>query len=322
MFETLEVLVARKVEETADICSFELVSATGDVLPRFTAGAHIDVDLGNGLCRQYSLCNNPAERHRYLIGVLKEPMSRGGSQAMHSRVGEGDRLVISKPRNLFGLKEAGSRYLMFAGGIGITPILAMVEVLAQTGADFAVHYCGRSLERMAFVERLTHAPFADRVHIHVDNGPASQKFDVETLLAAERADSDTHLYVCGPSGFIAAVTGQAQKASFPGTQVHVEHFTAASLAVEGDTGFDVVLAKTGGVIQVGPGESVVQALGRQGIEVETSCEQGICGTCITMVLEGVPDHRDMYLSEAERAANNVFLPCCSRAMSGRLVIDL
>ncbi len=320
MPETLEVIVAQKAKEAAGICTFELVSATGDILPRFTAGAHIDVNLGNGLCRQYSLCNNPAERHRYLIGVLKEPESRGGSLAMHERIREGDRLTISAPRNLFALDSAGSRYLLFAGGIGITPILAMAEVLAQEGADFALHYCGRNLERMAFVERLKHATFADRVHVHVDDGPVQQRFDADAVLAA--APMDTHLYVCGPAGFIAAVAGQAGKAGFPGAQVHVEHFTAVSSIVEGDTGFEVVLAKSGKVIQVRSDESVVEALERHGVEIETSCEQGICGTCMTTVLEGVPEHRDMYLSEAERAANNVFLPCCSRARGGRLVIDL
>ncbi|MGB6104311.1 MAG: PDR/VanB family oxidoreductase [Pusillimonas sp.] len=319
MTSTLEVIVARKIEEASGICSFELISATGGALPRFTAGAHVDVNLGDGLCRQYSLCNNPLETHRYLIGVLLEPMSRGGSRAMHDRVREGDRLTISTPRNLFEIDRAGRQFLLFAGGIGVTPILAMAEALAQKGGDFTMHYCGRSLEHMAFVERLGRSAFAKQVHVHVDNGPASQRFDAGAILAA--ASVDAHLYVCGPAGFIEAVTTRARQAGFPEAQIHVEHFAAQSTIVEGDTGFDIVLARSSKVIHVGPDESAVEALSRNGIEIETSCEQGICGTCMTAVLEGVPEHRDMYLSQAERDANNVFLPCCSRALGGRLVID-
>jgi len=317
----LQVVVSSKKREAQDVCTFALVSADGQALPRFTAGSHVDVHLPQGLSRQYSLCNSPAENHRYLIGVLREPESRGGSSAMHDSVQEGDRLLISLPRNLFALDPGAghSSSLLFAGGIGITPILSMAEQLATDGSSFHVHYCGRSRARMAFLERIQDAPFAERVSIHADDEP-EHRLDIAATLA--QAAKDAHIYVCGPAGFIDAVVEHAGKAGFGSEQVHVERFAASPMANSGDAGFALELARSGRTIQVGPEESVIQALARNGVEIETSCEQGICGTCMTGVLEGELDHRDMVLSAAEREANNVFLPCCSRAKGERLLIDL
>jgi len=321
MSELLTVKVARKREEALGICSFELVDPQGDLLPAFEAGAHIDVHVDDSLCRQYSLCNDPAERHRYLIGVLDEPKSRGGSRAMHASVREGDLLRISQPRNLFRLDPQAPRSLLLAGGIGVTPILAMAEQLARAGADFRMHYSGRTATRMAFVDRIRGGRLAAHAEIHMDDGPPEQRLDITATLAT--APRDAHIYACGPAGFIQAVADHARQAGWPSNHVHFEYFAATQTPTTQDAeAFEVRIASSGQVIAVQAGESVVAALARHGIGIPTSCEQGICGTCITGVLEGEPEHRDMVLSDDERAQNTQFLPCCSRSRSRLLVLDL
>ena len=316
----LSVRVARKSIEAEDICSLELVSADGTPLPAFAAGSHIDVQLPGGPTRQYSLCNDPAETHRYLIAVLRDARSRGGSAAVHERVKVGDTLVISAPKNHFALAHDASSHLLLAGGIGVTPLLCMAERLAHAGADFEMHYCTRSPARTAFRQRIAVAPFASRVAFHFDDGEAAQKLDIAALLAAPRAGR--HLYVCGPKGFMDAVLGSARAQGWPQAQIHYEFFGADAAPAAGDGGFEVMLASSGRVIKVAPDRSVVQALAEAGVSVATSCEQGVCGTCLTRVIEGEPDHRDLYLTPQEQAANDQFLPCCSRAKSARLVLDL
>ena len=316
----LSVRVARKSIEAEDICSLELVSADGAPLPAFAAGSHIDVQLPGGPTRQYSLCNDPAETHRYLIAVLRDARSRGGSAAVHERVKVGDTLVISAPKKHFALAHDASSHLLLAGGIGVTPLLCMAERLAHAGADFEMHYCTRSPARTAFRQRIAVAPFASRVAFHFDDGEAAQKLDIAALLAAPRAGR--HLYVCGPKGFMDAVLGSARAQGWPQAQIHYEFFGADAAPAAGDGGFEVMLASSGRVIKVAPDRSVVQALAEAGVSVATSCEQGVCGTCLTRVIEGEPDHRDLYLTPQEQAANDQFLPCCSRAKSARLVLDL
>ncbi|WP_397453277.1 PDR/VanB family oxidoreductase [Pseudomonas sp. NA-150] len=316
----IDVLVTRKHTEAEGICSFELTALDEQPLPPFSAGSHIDVHLPNGLVRQYSLCNHPEERHRYLIGVLLDPTTRGGSQAMHDQVQEGSRLRISEPRNLFPLEHAAAYSLLFAGGIGITPILCMAERLAQAGADFELHYCGRSEERTAFIERIRRSGFGDRVQFHFDSGEASQRLDAPEVLSAPAADR--HLYVCGPSGFMDFVLSTGREQGWAEAQMHREYFSAAPLATENLGSFEVQLASSGQCIQVPADRSVAEALLEAGIEIPLSCEQGICGTCLTRVLEGEPDHRDMFLTDAEHARNDQFTPCCSRSKSARLVLDL
>jgi vanillate O-demethylase ferredoxin subunit len=320
---TLKVRVARKTVEALDICSFELVAADGGSLPAFSAGSHVDVHVpgsAGGITRQYSLCNDPAEGHRYLIGVLKDPATRGGSKAIHEQVKVGDLLEISAPKNHFALAHEAGRHLLLAGGIGITPILCMAERLAVMGADFEMHYGTRSKERSAFLERIARSSFASRVTHHFDDGPAAQKLDIAGLLATPQPG--THVYVCGPKGFMDAVLGSARGAGWPEAQLHYEFFSAAPTASASDGSFEVQLASSGRVVVVPRDQSVVQALAAAGVEVMTSCEQGVCGTCITRVLEGEPDHRDLYFTPEEHAANDQFTPCCSRAKSARLVLDL
>lgn len=316
---TLSVRVQHRNDEADGICSFDLVAVDGTPLPPFTAGSHIDVHLAPGLVRQYSLCNDPSERHRYRIAVLREPQSRGGSVAMHSQIREGQILTISEPRNHFPLVPA-SRSLLLAGGIGITPILSMAHTLHAQGAAFEMHYCGRSASRMAFRDELAAAPFGEHVQMHVDDGELSQRFDAAKQLA--NPQSDVHLYVCGPAGFMDHVLSTAKACRWPEIQLHREYFAAAPIDTSGDGAFEVTLARSGISHQVPAGKSVLEVLLAQGLDLPYSCESGVCGTCLIRVLEGTPDHRDSFLTDAERIAGNQFLPCCSRARSPVLVLDL
>lgn len=316
----MQVKIARKFAVATDICAFELVHTEGAALPPFAAGAHIDVTLRDGLVRQYSLCNPPTESHRYLIAVLREANSRGGSIAMHA-LEEGGVLDIGEPKNHFPLHTQARHSLLLAGGIGITPILSMAEALDHAGASFEMHYCTRSAARTAFRDRLAEARFAERVHLYFDDAQDGGRLQLDALLAQARAD--THLYVCGPSGFIAAALDAAKAAGWDDANVHREFFSGAGApAQESGGAFQVKLSSTGRVIDVAPEVTVVAALAQAGIEVPTSCEQGVCGTCLTRVLSGEPDHRDVYLMDDEKAANDQFLPCCSRSKSPMLVLDL
>lgn len=316
---TIELILARKRVEAKDICSFELVSAQGGLLPAFTAGSHVDVHVGQNIVRQYSLCNSPSEQHRYLLGVLRDPASRGGSEAMHALV-EGQTLQISAPKNHFPLDMHAKRHLLLAGGIGVTPILCMAEQLSLAGAEFEVHYCARSRERAAFLERLQATPLDASTRLHFDDGPSEQHLNLQAILSDP--DGGTHLYVCGPKGFMDATLSTARAQGWSEAQLHFEYFAGEVVKRDTDAEFEVVLASTGQAIRVAREQTVVQALAMIGIEVPTSCEQGVCGTCLTRVLDGVPDHRDMYLTPQEQKRNDQFLPCCSRARSERLVIDI
>lgn len=314
-----KVRLSRKSVEAEGICSFELVDPQGGSLPQFSAGAHIQVNLGGGIVRPYSLCNDPAETHRYVIAVLLEPESKGGSSGMHA-LKEGDIIQISDPRNHFHLVENAARHLLIAGGIGITPLLAMAWRLWRIGAEFELHVCARMRSRAAFVHHSRAAPFADRMHFHFDDGPDQQKFDLRGVLTA--CNPSTHLYVCGPGGFMSFVLGGARSEGWSEERLHFESFSGDIAIHEGDGPFEVEIASSGEVIQIAAGQSVVHVLFDHGIDVPVSCEAGVCGTCVTGVLGGVPDHRDMYLTPEEQGRNDQFLPCCSRAKTARLVLDL
>jgi len=315
----LTLKVVAKRPEALDICTFELADPAGSPLPPFSAGAHIDVEVRDGLIRQYSLCNHSEERHRYLIAVLRDQNSRGGSSRMHDEVREGQWIRVSEPKNHFPLAAHTKRSLLLAGGIGVTPILCMAERLAHMGANLTMHYCTRSRERTAFYERINRSAFRDRVQFHFDTGPPEQRLNLDTVL--QHRDG-THLYVCGPTGFMDWVLSAANARGWPEEQLHREYFTAAPVDTSHDGSFDVKIASSGRLIRVPAEKSVVQALLEAGVEVPTSCEQGVCGTCLTRVIEGEPDHRDLYLTDAERAKHDRFMPCCSRSKSPLLVLDL
>jgi vanillate O-demethylase ferredoxin subunit len=318
----IDVEVRQKRNEAVGISSFLLVRASGGALPPFSAGAHIDVHLDDKLIRQYSICNSPGEQHQYLIAVLREASSRGGSAAMHDRIAEGDTLRISEPRNHFPLTSGAHRSILIAGGIGVTPILSMAEHLHRTGAEFEMHYCVRSKERAAFLDRIESSGFAPRVTVHYDDGPDAQRLDLERVL--NPAAHDAHLYVCGPQGFMDWALRGAAAAAWPQDRLHREFFAIA--APDGDSlpdrPFTVISGRNGREFSIPAGKSIAQVLGENGIDVPLSCEQGICGTCLTGVLEGEPDHRDMFMTDDEHARNDQITVCCSRAKSTRLVLDL
>jgi vanillate O-demethylase ferredoxin subunit len=313
------VIVERRTVEADGICSFVLRDPTGRDLPVFTAGAHIDVHVSAGVIRQYSLSNDPVDRKEYRISVLLEPQSRGGSAGMHGQVAIGQALTISGPRNHFPLVPA-KRSLLIAGGIGITPILSMAYTLHSQGADFELHYCGRAENRMAFLDELGKSPFSKSIHMHFDDGAPSQRLDGQLILASP--ESGVHLYVCGPGGFMNHVLDTARQIGWAEENLHREFFSATPIDTSGDGSFEVRLARTGMTCQIPVNKSVMDVLLSHGVDVPFSCESGVCGTCLTAVLDGIPDHRDSFLTDAERAANDQFTPCCSRAKTATLVLDL
>ncbi|MGH8328544.1 MAG: PepSY domain-containing protein, partial [Steroidobacteraceae bacterium] len=298
---TLTLRVTRRRLEATDICAFELSDPKGRDLPPFSAGSHINVHVRPGLIRSYSLCNDPRETHRYLIGVLRVPDSRGGSRAMHETLQEGALVEVGVPSNRFPLAHSARRHLLLAGGIGVTPILSMAERLAAMGAEFQMHYCTRSLDRTAFIERIRGSTFAGRVLFHLDDGPPDQRFDPASVLAHPNAD--THLYVCGPGGFMDAVITAARSSGWQEENIHREYFKGGTQSSALNVPFDVKVASTGHVIRVPAGKSALEALREAGVELQSSCAQGVCGTCMTRILAGEPDHRDLYLTTEERARN-------------------
>ncbi len=318
MPDHLAVRVARRERLATDIIGLTLAPIEGAALPPATPGSHIDVTLPNGLVRQYSIVAHTAAG--YELAILREASGRGGSRSAHDDVRTGDVLRISPPRNRFPMAVGASRSLLFAGGIGITPILAMAEALCAEGADFELHYCTRSAQRCAYLNRLSQAPYASRVHRYHDDEPATGRLDLASLLATVRQSE--HLYVCGPEGFMAHVLSMAQAAGWQEANLHAERFHAAAAVAAEDGGFELTLARTGQRIRVAPDQTAIAALHAAGIDVPMACEQGICGTCATRVLEGEIDHRDMFFTDAERAAGHQFTPCCSRARGAGLVLDL
>jgi vanillate O-demethylase ferredoxin subunit len=318
--DLIKVRVARKKQEAIDICSFELVPAGGGTLPHFTAGSHIDVHTPGGPVRQYSLCQDPEDNAYYRIAVKREPASRGGSAAMHDALAQGDTLTIAGPRNNFPLDETAEKSVLFAGGIGITPLLAMALRLDRLGKPFELQYFSRGPSFTAFHDVLSQKKFAASVGFHYALEPEAVRAYVRKYLWHRHPGA--HLYVCGPRAFMDLVE-QTAAVTWPPESVHLEYFTADSNALSGprDT-FIVKLARSGGEYSVTGDKTITQALAEHGIHIETSCEQGVCGTCLTGVLGGIPDHRDVFLTDEEREANDRMTPCVSRSCSAVIVLDL
>lgn len=316
--ETIKVVVRRREEQGHGVVVLELVSADGRELPSFEAGAHIDLYLGNGLVRQYSLASRPGDRSLYRLGILRSPQSRGGSIAVHERLQPGTELLVGRPRNHFPLQMTAEHTVLIGGGIGITPIIAMAHALEEAGKSFELHYCARSRAACAFLDELTNGSFRERVHLHFDDGAPEQRLDLQTVVGA--SGLNTHLYVCGPSGFMDWVIGATGQLGLPPSHIHKEYFQAET-DLRG-AAFEVVAKKSGKTVKVDEGVTIVDALATVGVKVQVSCEQGVCGTCVCRVLDGVPDHRDTFLTEEEKADNDCMLLCCSRAKSDRLILDI
>lgn len=319
MIEELLTVQVRKRQLQGDgVVVLDLIPVGGAKLPAFEAGAHVDIHIAPGLVRQYSLCSDPADSAVYRLGVLRDPASRGGSTGVHDTLLEGAEVQISAPRNLFPLASEARRSILIGGGIGITPMIAMAYALHAKGEDFELHYCGRSRSRSAFLDELQSAGFAERVHTHFDDEAPEQKLDMDRVLG--QAEAGVHVYTCGPSGFMDWVIGESVKHGYADDHIHREYF---QIEVDNSgASFEVVAARSGKTVQVAEGQTILEALADVGIQIEISCEQGICGTCLCDVLEGEPDHRDVYLTEDEKQANDQILVCCSRAKSKKLVLDI
>jgi vanillate O-demethylase ferredoxin subunit len=305
-------VVARELQ--GEVVLLTLSHPEGEELPPFTAGAHLDLHLGDELIRPYSLCSDPAELYHYQLGILKAPESEGGSLAAHA-LQVGDQVRVSEPRNLFALQPGARHSLLIGGGIGITPMLAMAAALHAAGHSFSLHYCTRTRQRAAFVAALQQAPYAHRVQLYFSD---EQRLALAPVLTD--VPEHTHVYVCGPARLMEAVTEQAAALGYPSDHIHQECFTT-DVATQG-AAFEVTIASSGLRVQVAEDQSIVEALAQVGLKICVSCKQGICGSCLTDVLQGEPEHRDSYLTDEEKLANNLILPCCSRAKSSHLLLDL
>jgi|SRR5581483_11792460 len=288
---------------------------TGADLPPFAAGAHIDVQLPIGVTRSYSLLNSQEERDRYALGVYLEPNSRGGSRYFHENISVGDELLISSPRNLFPLDEGAARSVLIGGGIGVTPLLSMANRLAGLGKSWRLYYCCRSRALAAFRDDLQAYP--DRVQIRYDD-ESDGFLDIEAQM---REMPDAHFYCCGPKPMLAAFQDAAHAAGLPHAQTHLEDFKpTADIQLQG--GFTIELARSGRTLDVPAGKTILQVLQEAEITATSSCEVGICGECQTAVLDGIPDHKDSVLSDAERASNKAIMICCSGSKTDKLVLDI
>ncbi|SAL60863.1 ferredoxin [Caballeronia peredens] len=320
--ETLDLLVRQVRFEGRGINSYELVDPDGAALPAFTAGAHIDIHLAGGVVRQYSISNAPRERHRYVIAVLRDERGRGGSKALHEQLRVQDVVRVSRPRNNFGLVDGARRVLLIAGGIGVTPLKAMAHELDDAGIDYEMHYCARDASCAAFANEFESMLASGRLHFHFDGGDPAAGLDLRGLLNEPRAGD--HVYYCGPGGFMKACADAAQH--WPSGTVHFEHFKAPErspgeqAANDALDSFTVRIASTGQEIEVAQEQSIADALAQAGVEMETSCCAGLCGTCKVRYLEGEVEHNDYILNDEEKT--EYLTACVSRAASKVLVLDL
>lgn len=316
--DTVQVRIKRISYEAEGINSYELIAAGGDLEP-FTAGAHIDLHLPNGMIRSYSLVNDPSERHRYVIAVNKDAAGRGGSVFVHDALRAGDVIAVSRPRNNFGLDENVAHSILIAGGIGITPLLSMIRRLDALGRSWELFYAARTRLAAAFLDELRNLPSQprDNLHLNFDDEPSGRMFDLREIVTSARRGA--HFYCCGPVPMLEAF--EAATRDRPAETVHVEYFKAKEKpASEG--GFEVRLARSERTIRVEAGQTILTALLDAGIMANYACTEGVCGTCETRVIDGIPDHRDLFLSKEEQATNKTMMICCSGSKSGTLVLDL
>jgi vanillate O-demethylase ferredoxin subunit len=300
------------------ISSFRITAAEGAALPAYRAGAHIKVTVADGTSRAYSLVDFapiPDAPQCYTITVQREDDGQGGSRYMHG-LSVGDRITFAPPKNDFE-RVQGANAVFLAGGIGVTPMISLATALAEAGQLFVFHYAGRTRAVMAYVDQLQ-AQHADKLHLHFDDTPDTM-LDLNAVIGA--VDAQTHLYVCGPRGMIDAVRAKAEAAGIDTARIHFELFENAA-PQEGDAAFEVELASTGDVYTVAPGQSIIDVLEAAGVDVMYDCQRGDCGICQCDVISGEPDHRDVVLSEDERASGKVMQICVSRAKSPRLVLDI
>lgn len=299
--------------EADHILGFRLEPLRGERLPAFTAGAHVEVTLQPGLKRSYSLLNDPSEPDAYEIGVQLDPESRGGSQHIHEHWRPGQVIEVSEPRNLFPLHEGANHSILIAGGIGITPMLSMMERLKGLGRSWELHYAVRSRNRAAFLDRLEQLP---NVQVNIDDDPSTARLDLQALIAS--TPRDAHVYCCGPAGMLAAFREHGGRL---GERMHFEYF-ASDAKVACDGGYQLQLRRSKKVIDVAAGETMLDALLGAGVDVGFACFEGVCGSCRVGVVDGVPDHRDQFLTQEEKDANSAVMACCSGARTPTLTLDI
>jgi tetrachlorobenzoquinone reductase len=315
----IQVRVKRITYEAENINSYELVAPRGGDLIPFAAGSHVDLLLSNGMIRSYSLVNDQSERHRYVVAVNKDPSSRGGSRFIHESIRVGDTITISYPKNNFLLEENANHSILIAGGIGITPLLSMIRRLEALGRAWQLYYAVRTRFSAAFLDELgaLRSNVHLNLHVNFDQEPSGQMLDLSKIIS--EAPADAHFYCCGPLPMLEAF--EVATKDRPANRVHVEYFKAKEKpAAEG--GFEVRLARSGRTIPVPPGKTILDALLDAGVSANYSCAEGVCGTCETRVIEGIPDHRDLFLSKEEQTANKTVMICCSGSKSSTLVLDL
>ena len=314
---SLTALVHTLRHEAEGIMSVELRPYGDSVFPPFEAGSHIDLHLPNGLVRSYSLLNSPADQGRYVVGILRDRNSRGGSQWLHGQLRVGSTLQISRPRNNFELHTGASHSVLVAGGIGITPIYCMFRQLLALGRSAQLIYCARSRKEAALVEELSGLDAKVVFHFNDEKDSAP---DLRRYLAGQPAD--THFYCCGPTPMLDAFESTCESLGYP--HAHIERFTAAELPPSEDAqdSYTVELKKSGRSLSIEPGLNLLDVLLEAGCDIDYSCREGVCGSCETRVLEGEVDHRDGVLSKAERAANVSMMVCVSGCKSRRLVLDI
>lgn len=313
---TIRATVTRKWMAAEGIAAFELRPIKG-LLPTFQPGAHIDVHMPNGLIRQYSITNGPGESDSYVIGVKLERDSKGGSLCMHETIRAGDVLAISEPRNNFPLRRDAVRTIFVAGGIGVTPLIAMAQALKNQNLDFAFHYFAQNQEQLAFPEKT--ALLGEALQPHLGLGAEATGAKLREILTDYRPDM--HVYLCGPGPMLEAARRIAAELGWPETAVHFEYFKNTN-TINDSSSFEVALARSCVTLTVPAGKTILEVMREAGIDMPSSCEQGACGTCLATVIEGEPDHQDVYLNDAERRAGNKIMTCVSRAKSARLVLDL
>jgi vanillate monooxygenase ferredoxin subunit len=317
----LTLKIEKVSQETSNVKSYVLKDASGADLPAFTAGAHIDVMItqedGTTDKRSYSLASDPADTSAYTLGILREAAGKGGSAFMHDKLGEGDIVEASNPKNHFPLDAEAEDNLLIAGGIGVTPILAMARTLAAQGASFNMHYAARAPEEMAFKADVE-AVCGENGHLYFDGGDPTKGVNLKELLA--NRPGGLHLYVCGPAGLIEAVRTTATEQGWPENTVHYEVFKPAELDGE-DVELQVTLTASGETYTIPAGETILDVLLDAGIDIDYDCKMGICGLCAVKVIDGDPDHRDYVLTEDERDDEKLFCPCISRTKSGNITLE-
>jgi len=311
-----EVIRRRNIAKNIDC--FDLIPAKGHSFPKASAGAHIDLYLQQGLTRQYSLTGDIAN-NVYSIAVQKQIDSRGGSELVHEQLSVGSQIEISTPRNNFPLVNGDDPVHLIAGGIGITPLLAMAWTLHHQQRDFMMHICVQTRARLPFAEEQTTWPFANKLHVYVDDESTHQHaLDVKSL--TNKNNGQVELYVCGPTGFMDKVVNDATSAKLAENRIHLEHFSVQANA-DGDP-FMLIASRSGKTLRVPSDRSALQVLTDAGIVVETSCQQGVCGSCLTPVLQGIPDHRDSVQTVSEKSSNRRIALCCSRSKTKSIVVDI